>query len=86
MDERTAILGILLVAALTVSSYFVITQGSTGMASTQSYVACCCNILTNDGSAVVQSQIQTYAPSCDQACAYYSDQGRVFAQQGFCGQ
>ncbi len=85
MEETQAILGILLVSALALTGYFVIGGGSEGAAISQSYVACCCNILTTDGTQVlVRSQIQTFADNCETACQRYSDEGTVFPQQGLC--
>lgn len=90
MEERTAIYGVLLIGAISVASYLVISSGALGAVTSQSYVACCCNILAEEGygaqkeQAVVRSQIQTYAGNCKQACQYYADQGTVFAQEGYC--
>jgi len=84
MDEKIAILGILLISALAATSYFALTSGAAGMA-TQPYVACCCNLITEDGDAIVRSQIQTYSANCNEACNYYSDAGQVYPQVGFCG-
>jgi hypothetical protein len=87
MEETKAMLGILLISAIAVTSYFVITSGLSGAATSQSYVACCCNVLATDGQQVlVRSQIQTFAGSCTQACQKYEELPSevVFPQEGLC--
>ncbi len=86
MEEKNAIMGILLVSALAVTGYFVLDSGAQGAVPSQSYVGCCCNILVADGNQIlVRSQIQTFAANCQIACERYTDEGYVFPQAGFCG-
>jgi hypothetical protein len=86
MEEIQAMLGILVVSAIALTGYFVLSEGSVGAAMSQSYMSCCCNILAEDGTQVlVRSQIQTFADSCSQACDMnYAGQGKIFSQQGLC--
>jgi hypothetical protein len=89
MEEAQAIIGILLISAVAATGYFVINSGTTGAQVSQSYVACCCNILTvNDANQVfVRSQIQMFAGDCQSACQRYeleAGRGMVFPQQGLC--
>ncbi len=86
MEEIQAMLGILVVSAIALTGYFVLTDGSAGAAMSQSYLDCCCNILAEDGGQVlVRSQIQTFADNCKQACDLnYAGQGKIFAQDGLC--
>lgn len=86
MEEIQAMLGILVISAIALTGYFVLSNGSAGAAMSQSYMSCCCNILAEDGSQyLVRSQIQTFADSCKQACDMnYAGQGKIFAQQGLC--
>ncbi len=86
MEEIQAMLGILIVSAIALTGYFVITNGSEGAAISQTYLSCCCNILADDGGQVfVRSQIQTFADSCKQACDFnFAGQGKIFAQDGLC--
>jgi len=90
MEEVQAMLGILLVSAIALTGYFVISGGGAGAVISQNYVACCCNILVTDGQQVlVRNQIQTFAADCQTACSYYQDatvgdKGRVFPQTGLC--
>ncbi len=91
MEEAKVIIGIMLIAAVTVTGYFVLNSGAEGAvpADTQ-YMACCCNILATDGIQLfVRNQIQTWAYDCLRACRYYQDavvgdKGTVFAQEGLC--
>jgi len=90
MEESQAIIGILFISAIAIAGFFVITGGGVGAAISQSYVACCCNILTVSGPQVlVRNQIQTFAGDCNEACKYYedafqADHGVIFPQEGFC--
>lgn len=92
MDETKAMLGILVIAAIALTSYFVIGPGNTGLATNQNYITCCCNILTQDTTQVlVRSQLQTFAtrttPDCQSACEYnYAGQGKIFSQVGTCAE
>lgn len=86
MDEGYAALGILLVAAFAMTAYFAVGSGTAGAVS-QDYLACCCNILTdNGGQHLVRTQIQMHADDCSEACERYSQYGRVFAQKGLCAE
>jgi hypothetical protein len=88
MEEAQAILGVLLISAVAATGYFVINAGATGAQTSQSYIACCCNILTTSGpQVIVRSQIQTFAGNCQTACQRYeleAGRGMVFPQQGLC--
>ncbi len=90
MEEAKAIMGILLISVVAASSYFVMESRADAAAFSESYVACCCNILATDGQQVfVRNQIQTFAGDCTIACRYYQDAvvgdtGRVFPQEGLC--
>ncbi len=85
MEEAKAIMGILLVAAISVTAFFVINAGGTGLVVEQNYIACCCNILTSNGQqTVVRSQVQTFEKDCNTACKRYEDYGKVFPQEGLC--
>ncbi len=88
MEETQAIIGILLISAVAMAGFFVIKEGTTGAEVSQSYVACCCNILTTNGPQVfVRSQIQTFAGNCETACERYEleeGRGMVFPQEGLC--
>ena len=88
MEEAQAILGILLISAVATTGYFVINSGTTGAEVSQSYIACCCNVLTVNGDQIfVRSQIQTFAGNCETACERYEleeGRGMVFPQQGLC--
>lgn len=91
MDETKAMMGILLIAAISATAYFVLEQGASGAAS-QPYITCCCNILAEQGyardtqQALFRSQIQTYEADCNTACQYYKGQGTIFAQGGTCAE
>ncbi len=86
MEEQQAILGVLLISAIAVTSYFVMTGGGAGAAVKQEYLECCCNILADDGQQVlVRSSLQTYSDNCQSACQFnYAGQGDIFAQDGLC--
>jgi len=90
MNEKNAIIGILVIVALSVTAYFAVNPGQTGGAVTDNYLTCCCDILAKEGYAkqanfvLVRSQIQTRAENCYEACKYYSGQGDVFAEEGVC--
>ncbi|MEM3154761.1 MAG: hypothetical protein QW165_04325 [Candidatus Woesearchaeota archaeon] len=86
MEEIHAMLGILIVSAIALTGYFVLSDGGAGAAVSRDYLACCCNILAKDnGQVLVRSQIQTFADNCKQACDYnYAGQGKIFAQDGLC--
>ena len=92
MEEAHAILGILLISAVALTSYFVITGGGAGAVTSDPYIACCCNIIHTEGYAqqaeqtLVRSQIQTFAFNCEAACTRYSEFGDVFAQDGLCAE
>ncbi len=83
MSEMKAIGGILLIVAVSIAVYLLITGGSTGAAVRANYVSCCCNTLSDDRQMLVRSQIQTFANNCQDACSYI-ESGRVFAQEGLC--
>ena len=90
MQEKNAIIGIMIIAAISITSYFVLAPGQTG-AMAQNYITCCCNILAEDNTLLVRSQLQTYAtrttPDCQAACDYnYAGQGKIFAQVGLCAE
>lgn len=86
MEELHAIAGVLLISAIALTGYFVVTSGSSGAVS-QEYLSCCCNILTGDGSqALVRSQVQMFADDCPQACERYTEFGTVFSQKGLCAE
>ena len=90
MEETKAIIGILFIAAISLTAYFVITDGLSGAAVSQDYQSCCCHILAQQGiakhkqQAIFTSQIQTRAENCREACQYYAGQGNVFAEDGLC--
>ena len=89
MEEKNAIIGILLIAAISITAYFVITPGQTGLATNQDYLTCCCNILAEGNTVLVRSQIQSFASKsvsdCQQICEYnYAGQGKIFSQVGLC--
>ncbi|MCX6709168.1 MAG: hypothetical protein NTW67_06000 [Candidatus Woesearchaeota archaeon] len=92
MEETKAIIGILVIAAISITAYFVIASGSSGAAVQPIYMTCCCNILAQDGMQVlVRSQLQTFAsrtaPDCQSACEYnYAGQGKIFSQVGTCAE
>ncbi len=93
MEENKAIIGILVIMAISITAYFVITSGSSGAAvQPYTYMTCCCNILAQDGMQVlVRSQLQTFAsrtaPDCQSACEYnYAGQGKIFSQVGSCAE
>ena len=87
MEETHAVIAILLIAALTVTGYFVINGDTTG-AITQNYVSCCCSVLARDelGQGFHRaSQVQIVAPDCKSACQLYQKDGHsVFAHDGLC--
>lgn len=83
MTENHAIIGILMIVALSAASYLVVTGGSTGAAVNRDYVSCCCHALSEDGHAFVRSQVQTFADNCNVACNSRTH-GRVLAQEGLC--
>ena len=86
MNEAKAVLGILAISALFFTGYLVMTNGGTGAAVSQTYIACCCNILITEGDQMlIRSQVQTFADDCASACERYSGEGYIFPQQGFCG-
>lgn len=91
MEENNAIIGILVIMAISVTAYFVVSSGSSG-AAVQPYMTCCCNILAENGQQVlVRSQLQTFAsrtaPDCQSACEYnYAGQGKIFSQVGSCAE
>jgi hypothetical protein len=85
MEETKVMLGILLISAIAVTFYLVASTGTQGAAISQSYIACCCNILDTDGEQVfIRGQVQTWADNCEAACQRYSHQGYVFPQTGLC--
>ncbi len=89
MEEKNAIIGILLIAAISITAFFVIAPGQTGLAAKQDYLSCCCNILAEDNTILVRSQIQAFAtrttPDCQTICEYnYAGQGKIFSQVGLC--
>jgi len=86
MEEIQAMLGILVISAIALTGYFVLAQGGAGAAISQTYLSCCCDILTDDGQQyLVRSQIQTFADTCQQACDFnYAGQGKIFSQDGLC--
>ena len=86
MSEKKAIGGILLIMAVSIAAYLVITSGSTGAAVNSGYIACCCNTLSSDGQMFVRSQVQTFADSCQEACGANTRDlnSKVFAQDGLC--
>lgn len=92
MEESKAIIGILFIAAISLTAYFVITDGLSGAAVSENYQSCCCHILAEEGfakqkqQAIFTSQIQTRAENCREACQYYAGQGNVFAQEGLCAE
>lgn len=84
MEEKHAIIGVLLISAISVSMFFVMNGGSSG-AVTQPYLSCCCNILADNGEQTLfRSQIQTFERNCSVACKRYSTEGKVFPQEGLC--
>ncbi|MBS3148707.1 hypothetical protein J4219_07520 [Candidatus Woesearchaeota archaeon] len=86
MEENHAIIGVLLISAISISMFFVMNDGSSG-AVTQPYLSCCCNILAdndNGEQALFRSQIQTFEQNCSVACQRYSKEGKVFPQEGLC--
>ncbi|MBS3124891.1 hypothetical protein J4211_01395 [Candidatus Woesearchaeota archaeon] len=83
MTENHAIIGILMIVAISAAAYLVVNGGSTGAAVNANYVACCCHRLTDDGQVFVRSQVQTFADNCRVACSSRGDT-RVFAQDGLC--
>jgi len=85
MEERLALFGVLLIMAISISTYLIVAQGNTGLAFEQTYQSCCCNILTQTKDQfLIRSQIQTFAPNCTAACSSYNVSGKVFPQQGLC--
>ena len=86
MEEIHAMLGILLIAAIAMTSYFVFASGGIGAAVSQTYSTCCCDILTGTTGEqfLVRSQIQTFENTCQDACKRYEGSGHVFAQEGLC--
>ena len=86
MEERNAMIGILLIAAISLASYFVVANGLAGAATSENYRSCCCNILAQDdgNQYLVRSQVQMHAADCSQACLRYRKGGQVFSQDGLC--
>ena len=87
MEEKQAIVGVLMVLVVAVTGYLILNQGSTGAAV--EYRSCCCNILAGpefDGRTLVRSQVQMFANDCKEACTRYADQGAVFPQDGLCAE
>lgn len=100
MEETKAIAGILIIMAISITAYFVLTSGTSG--AVVQYQSCCCNMLITEPAqgiqqilsrgqlgasgpqTLVRSQIQTYANNCNEACKNYEAYGKVFAQQGLC--
>ena len=91
MEEKYAMIGILMILLLSSLTFFVWQAGSTG-AAVQPYLECCCNILAGgnimgEDRVVVRSQIQTHAYSCISACTRYAGKDKkVFAQDGLCSE
>ncbi|HLF54822.1 MAG TPA: hypothetical protein VI612_03820 [Candidatus Nanoarchaeia archaeon] len=92
MEEKQAMLGILLIMVVSVASFFVFSSGSSGAAvSATPYLTCCCDILAKSGyakqaeQALFRSQIQTFEDSCVIACQKnYAGYQAVFAEEGRC--
>lgn len=87
MEEKQAIIGILLIMAVSITAYFALAPGNTGASVANDYLTCCCDILSYDAYGnqfLVRSQTQQNAENCQQACQYYSGQGNVFVQEGPC--
>ncbi len=53
MEENNAIIGVLMIVAITTASYFVLTSGTSG-AVTQPYLECCCVILATQQPEGIQ--------------------------------
>jgi hypothetical protein len=55
MEEKQAIIGVLMIVAISVASYFVLTSGTSG-AATQPYpyITCCCDILATQEPTGIQ--------------------------------
>lgn len=87
MEETKAIVGILMILAVSITSYFAIASGSSGAAvSNTPYLTCCCNIIPESKAptALVRSQIQTFGDSCHSACNVNYKGHVVLAEEGRC--
>lgn len=87
MDENKVLIGILMIVAVSVASYFVISSGSSGAAvSNTPYLTCCCDIIPQEKAptALVRSQIQTFENNCQAACSYNYKGALVLAEIGRC--
>lgn len=91
MEEKTAMFGILFIAALSFSLVATYVSGGHGAAvSDTPYLTCCCDILAKEGIAaqaqyaLFRSQIQTFANDCTSACKGYYEGHAIFAEDGAC--
>jgi len=89
MEEKKVMAGILVIVAVSIASYFVVTSGSQGAAIwDKDYLTCCCNIIQdkNAPTVFVRSQIETWEKSCGVACDLYYEGHIALAEKGACRQ
>jgi len=78
MDEKTAIIGIILIAAVSVTMFFVAEKMNSGAAVVNNYKTCECKFIA--GGQIYVRQVQSNAPNCDVACYRYADNGQLIIQ------
>jgi len=81
MEEKTAIIGILLIAAVSITFFFVATYSNTGAAVVNNYQVCNCKFVTN--GQMFERQVTSNAPNCDVACFRYADNGQLIIQGAY---
>ncbi len=78
MEENTAIIGIILIAAISVTMFFVADQMNSGAAVINNYQVCDCKFVV--GGQIYERQVQSNSPNCDVACYRYADNGQLIVQ------
>lgn len=81
MDEQTAIMGILIITAVSVAFFFVADYNNSGAAVVNNYQICDCKFVV--GGEIFERQVQSNAPNCDVACYRYADNGELIIQGAY---
>lgn len=81
MEENTAIIGILLIAAVSITFFLVANNSNAGAAVINNYQVCDCKFVV-DGQ-MFSRQVTSNAPNCDIACYRYADNGQLIIQGAY---
>ena len=86
MDEKRAIIGIIMIVTISLASYLVVSGGATGAAIGKPYISCCCRTIAGGAEqTIVSTELTTFSENCASACTErYSRYGKVFAENGKC--